>query len=159
MKRYNQMEYLLHKASRLIINWCLANRIDTIVIGYNEHWKQKVNLGKKNNQNFVSIPFARLIQKLSYKAEDDGIEIEMIEESYTSKCSFVDNETIGKKKNYSRRRLNRGLYQSQLGILLNADCNGSGNIGRNVFPMQFRYGIVDAVSHPVRLELVVTHPR
>ncbi|MHA2168622.1 MAG: RNA-guided endonuclease InsQ/TnpB family protein [Candidatus Kariarchaeaceae archaeon] len=159
MKRYKQMEDLLHNASRVIINWCVSNKIDTIVIGYNELWKQRVNMGKRNNQNFVTIPFARIIQKLCYKAEDNGIFAKMTKESYTSKCSFIDNETIGKKKSYAGRRIMRGLYRSHQGILLNADCNGSGNIGRQVFPMRFCYGIVDVVSHPIRLELVATQVR
>jgi IS605 OrfB family transposase len=157
--RYKQMEYLLHKASRLLINWCIVNNIDTIVIGYNDLWKQQVKMGKRNNQDFVLIPFARLIQKISYKAEDNGIAIEMTDEEYTSKCSFVDNKPIEKKKQYAGRRIKRGLYRSKSGLILNADCNGSGNIGRKVFPMQFYYGIVDAVSHPVCLELVVTQTR
>ncbi|MHA2090715.1 MAG: RNA-guided endonuclease InsQ/TnpB family protein, partial [Candidatus Kariarchaeaceae archaeon] len=109
MKRYKQMEDLLHNASRVIINWCVSNKIDTIVIGYNELWKQRVNMGKRNNQNFVTIPFARIIQKLCYKAEDNGIFAKMTKESYTSKCSFIDNETIGKKKSYAGRRIMRGL--------------------------------------------------
>ncbi|MHA2252805.1 MAG: zinc ribbon domain-containing protein [Candidatus Kariarchaeaceae archaeon] len=107
----------------------------------------------------VRITFVRLIQKISYKAEDNGIAIEITDEGYTSKCSFVDNKPIMKKIKYAGGRIKRGLYQSKSGLILNADCNGSGNIGRKVFPMQFCYGIVDAVSHPVCLELVVTQTR
>jgi putative transposase len=141
----------LHKASRLIIKLCLAHNIDTIVIGYNKNWKQKSNMGKKNNQNFVSIPFLSLVQKIQYKAEEGGIRVILIDEAYTSKCSFLDNEPIHKQTHYKGNRLKRGLYRSSNHVLLNADCNATGNIGRKVFPLLFHSGIVDAVSRPCRL--------
>uniref|UniRef100_UPI003422152C IS200/IS605 family accessory protein TnpB-related protein n=1 Tax=Okeania sp. SIO2F4 TaxID=2607790 RepID=UPI003422152C len=67
---------------------------DTLIIGHNEDWKQKINLGKRNNQNFVSVPYNRLIEMLSYKAEMVGIKVILTEESYTSASSFIDNDLI-----------------------------------------------------------------
>ena len=152
-RRYNKIEDYLHKASRLLINYCLFFGIDTIVIGYNEGWKQDINIGRVNNQNFVGIPFLNLLRKIEYKAEDVGLRVIRVEESYTSKCSFVDNELIGKQSSYAGRRVHRGLFKSSAGIEINADCNAAGNIGRKVFPMKFFYGIVDVVSHPVCLSI------
>jgi putative transposase len=143
----------LHQASRLFINECIANNADTIVVGYNEGWKQDINIGRINNQNFVGIPFLNLLRKIEYKAEDAGIRVICVEESYTSKCSFVDNELIEKHSRYAGRRVHRGLFRSSNGILINADCNAAGNIGRKVFPMKFFYGTVDVVSHPVCLSI------
>ena len=150
-KRYQQMEDYLHKASRKVITECLEASIDTIVIGYNEKWKQKSKMGKRNNQNFVNIPFLTLVRKLQYKAEEVGIKVIVIEESYTSKCSFVDNEPIRKHTKYQGKRTNRGLFRSKNVTLFNADCNSAGNIGRKVFPLVFTSGTVDAVSHPLCL--------
>lgn len=150
-ERFRKITDYLHKASRLVIQHCLAHHIDTIVIGYNNSWKQKCNMGKKNNQNFVSIPFLSLVQKLKYKAEEDGIRVVLINEAYTSKCSFLDNEPICKHAHYKGKRLKRGLYRSSGHVLLNADCNAAGNIGRKVFPLLFHSGIVDAMSRPCRL--------
>jgi len=147
-KRYQNVEDYLHKASRIVITQCLFHHVDTIVIGYNKKWKQKINIGRRNNQSFVNIPFLSLVHKLLYKAEEVGIEVILIEESYTSKCSFLDNEIIQKHPKYLGRRIKRGLYKSNKGILLNADCNSAGNIGRKVFPLVFTSGTVDAVSHP-----------
>lgn len=79
--------------------------IDTIVIGYNEGWKHKVNLGSKTNQNFVGIPYLNLIRKIEYKAEDNGIRVIRHEESYTSKCPFLDGEQICKHKMYKGKRV------------------------------------------------------
>ncbi len=97
---------------------------------------------------FVTIPFLTLVRKLQYKAEEAGIKVILTEEDYTSKCSVLDNEVIKKHPNYLGRRLKRGLFRSKTGILLNADCNSAGNIGRKVFPLVFTSGTVDAVSHP-----------
>ena len=147
-KRYQRVEDYFHKASRIVIDQCLKYHIGTLVIGYNKKWKQKSKMGKRNNQTFVTIPFLTLVRKLQYKAEEVGIKVILMEEDYTSKCSFLDNEVITKHPNYLGRRLKRGLFRSKTGILFNADCNSAGNIGRKVFPLVFTYGTVDAVSHP-----------
>ena len=152
-KRYKKMEDLVHNASRLFIDECVNNNIDTIVLGYNEGWKQKVAIGKRNNQNFVGIPFLNLVRKIEYKAEDVGIRVIRTEESYTSKCSFLDDEEIRKHRAYKGKRIKRGLFRSSQGIELNADCNSAGNIGKKVFPKIFVKGIVDAVSRPLCLRL------
>jgi IS605 OrfB family transposase len=152
-KRYKKMEDFIHKASRIFIDQCIINHIDTIVVGYNEGWKQNIGIGKKNNQNFVGIPFLNLLRKIEYKAEDVGIRVIRTEESYTSKCSFLDDEEIRKHRVYQGKRIKRGLFRSSNGILLNADCNAAGNIGRKVFPKTFVKGIVDTVSYPLCLKL------
>ena len=107
---YKRVEDFMHKSSRSFIDHCISNDIDTIVIGYNEGWKQKSGMGKVNNQNFVGIPFLNLLKKISYKAENVGIKVIITEESYTSKCSFVDNEEIKKHSSYLGRRVKRGLF-------------------------------------------------
>ncbi|WP_293166347.1 IS200/IS605 family accessory protein TnpB-related protein [Okeania sp. SIO2C9] len=81
-------------ASYLIIDTLINKKIGTLIIGHNEEWKQKINLGKINNQNFVSVPYNKLIEMLSYKAKMVGIDVILTEESYTSKASFIDNDLI-----------------------------------------------------------------
>ena len=80
----------MHKTSRYIINHLIESQIGILVIGNNPNWKQDINLGKKNNQNFVQIPFFKLIEQLKYKAKLVGIKVIINEESYTSKASFLD---------------------------------------------------------------------
>ena len=152
-KRYKRFENLLHKISRKFVNYCINNDIDTVVIGYNDGWKQNIKMGRRNNQNFVNISFLNLLHKIEYKSEDSGIRVIKNEESYTSKCSFLDNEEITKHSSYLGKRLKRGMFKSSRGIEINADCNGAGNIRRKVFPVDFTYGIVDVVSHPVCLRV------
>ena len=99
--------------------------IDTIVIGNNKGWKQNVNMGKKTNQTFVSIPFHNLIQKIQYKAEKLGIAVTVVEESYTSGTSYLDNEQPIQSNYNPQRRVSRGQFQSNTGVLINADVNAS----------------------------------
>ncbi len=132
-KRNCKVDNYLHNASRFLINHLAANRIRTLVIGKNDAWKQEIDIGKRNNQNFVSIPHARFIEMLKYKAELAGIKVVITEESYTSKCSFFDMEPIYKHEKYKGRRIKRGLFKASNGRLINADVNGSLNIIRKAF--------------------------
>ena len=155
-KRKKQLKDRLHKASRFIISWCIENKIDTLIVGYNKNWKQNITIGKRNNQNFTNIPFYSLINQLKYKCEEVGINFVTVDESYTSKCSFLDNEPIKKHLNYQGKRIHRGLFCSAAGFLINADVNAACNILRKVFPKAFTSvscgsfvkGIVGSVYYP-----------
>ncbi|MCH4889000.1 IS200/IS605 family element transposase accessory protein TnpB [Acidaminobacter sp. JC074] len=140
-KRNAKVKDFLHKSSRYIIDYAVEHGIDTIVIGYNKGFKQACNMGKKNNQNFTTIPFKRFIDVLEYKASDAGIKLNVTEESYTSKASFLDGDELpvydeNNKKTYkfSGKRIKRGLYRTKTGIIINADVNAAFNIIRKVFP-------------------------
>ena len=122
------MNDYLQKASTYLVNQFVSNDITTVVIGYNKNWKQDINMGKKNNQNFVQIPFRQFINMVAYKCYLEGITVYEQEESYTSKCSFLDGEPIQKHEKYRGRRVKRGLYQTSTGKLINADVNGACNI-------------------------------
>ena len=156
-KRNAKVKHILHVASRRVIDRLVADRIGTLVIGYNPKWKQGVNIGRVNNQKFVSIPFATLIHMLTYKAALAGIEVIMQEESYTSKCSFLDGEFPQKRSHYAGRRIHRGLFRAADGTLINADVNGSYNIITKAFPDTDLFeGIEGVVVHPERLDIFQT---
>ena len=153
-KRNNKIDYFLHNASKSIIGWCVYYKIDTIVVGKNDNWKQESKMSKKVNQSFIQIPHALFIEKLTYKADNQGIKVICIEESYTSGTSFLDNE-LPIKENYNKgRRIKRGLFKSNTGELINADLNGSYQIMKKVFPNAFDNGIEGAGSHPIRLNII-----
>ena len=127
----------LNKAARYVINHCIEHRIDKLVVGFNIEMKQSINIGSRNNQNFVQIPHSSFRFKLKALCERYGIKYVEQEESYTSKASFLDNDTIPvfnadnpKKHEFSGKRIKRGLYRTQHGVLVNADCNGAANILR-----------------------------
>lgn len=160
-KRNMKVDNYLHQTSHFIINTLVNYQIGTLVIGKNNEWKQEVNLGKVNNQNFTFIPHAKFIQMLKYKAELVGIKVVILEESYTSKCSFLDLEPVQKHTTYKGKRIKRGLFRSSNGKVLNADVNGSLNILRKAFPDAFGlnqlekgHGILDCVVNPVRVNSV-----
>jgi len=159
-KRNNKIKDYIHKTSRYIINYCIDNNIDTIVIGNNKNWKQEIELGKRINQNFVQIPYEMLISQLQYKTQNVGIKVIVTEESYTSKASFLDNDELPKYKKdsdnkykFSGKRIKRGMYKSKEGILVNADVNGSYNIIRKVVPNAFANGIEGVGLHPIRVNV------
>lgn len=128
--RENQINNYFHKVTTHFVNYCIVNNIDTVIIGRNIGWKDSINLGKRANQNFVTIPFVRLYDLLKYKLELNGINYIETEESHTSKCSFIDKEKICHHESYVGRRIKRGLFMSKDGKKYNADINGSLNILR-----------------------------
>ncbi len=108
------------------------NGVSPIVIGHNPDWKQAVNIGKKNNQTFVNIPFKQFIDMITYKAEIEGIEVILTEESYTSKIDHLADEKLEKQAIYLGKRVKRGLFKSSTGKTINRDLNGSLGILRKV---------------------------
>lgn len=148
-KRNNLITDFIHKASKWTIDHALSLGCNTIVVGNNKDWKRNSKLSKKVNQSFVGIPHQRFIEQLKYKAENVGIEIIVVEESYTSGTSFLDNE-IPIKENYNKnRRKYRGLFVSNERIEINADVNASYQIMKKVFPNAFVNGIEGVGLHPV----------
>lgn len=135
--RNRRLDSLLHLASAYIVQVLRREGIGNLVIGKNDLWKLHIDLGTRNNQNFVSIPHARFIKMLTYKATLVGIRVTLIEESYTSKCSFLDNEAIGNHEIYAGRRIKRGLFRASDGRTIQADLNGSYYIIRKVAPRAF----------------------
>jgi putative transposase len=148
-KRMRQINHYLHTHSRRIIDLLVAEGIGTLVIGKNDGWKQEINIGKRNNQNFVQVPHARFIQMLTYKAELVGIQVLLTNESHTSKCSFLDDEPICHHEQYAGKRIKRGLFRASDGRLINADVNGAYNILRKAIPGAFGQGKAGVVVHPV----------
>jgi putative transposase len=133
-KRNRQMRDAVNKVAKLVVDYCLKNQIGKIVFGWNQRQKDSSNMSRKSNQEFVSIPTAKLKSRITQLCELYGIEFVETEESYTSKSSFLDGDflpTYGEKPKESKpsgRRIKRGLYKTNQGWLINADANGAANI-------------------------------
>ncbi len=166
--RNRQINHYLHAASKRIIDFLAKEGVGTIIVGKNPLWKQETGMGRRNNQNFVQIPHARFIDMLTYKAELVGIQVEVREESYTSKASFVDLDPIPTYKPnndteyiFSGKRIGRRnrLYRTKDGRKICADVNGSYNILRKRKPDAFvnagAKGRAAYVVQPVRLAIIV----
>jgi len=145
IKRNNKVKDYIHKATRMVTNICIENNISDVVIGLNKNWKKEVNIGKVNNQKFVYIPHSKMLEYLKYKLNEEGITLIQREESYTSKCSFLDNEDICKQENYLGKRIHRGLFVSKTGRLINADVNASYNI------LKKEFGEITVINKGLRL--------
>lgn len=156
LKYANILNDNTHKISRWIVNYCVYNNIDTIIIGTTFDWKRNIHIGAKNNQTFYGMPYVQLINKISYKSEEHGINIIFIDEKYTSKASFLDSDFLPEnfgEYEFSGKRVKRGLYKSANGILINADVNGSYNILRKGSP-QFSYeGIAGLALIPIKINI------
>jgi len=155
--RYNKSMDYFHKASRKIIELAVKEQISTIVIGRNKNWKQGIKMHKKTKQHFAFLSHAVFYEMIIYKAAEYGIKVKLQEESYTSKASFIDNDpipTYGDKHipNFSGRRINRGLYKTKNGIVINADVNGAYNILRKAFPGLCK-GIGVVVNRPRKIRV------
>ncbi|MEH7462426.1 transposase, partial [Bacillus thuringiensis] len=162
-KRFLKIKDLFHKMSYHIVQFAVQQEISTIMIGKNIAWKQNSEMGKRQNQSFCHIPHNLLIEMINYKARRQGIMVQVVEESYTSKASFLDNDEIPTYGGedipvFSGKRLKRGLYRTKENKLLNADVNGSYNILKKAVPKAFADGIEGlchqaAVSTPLVLSI------
>jgi putative transposase len=143
--RHKRIKDLFHKASYHIVHLAVQQHIGTIIIGQNQRWKQVSNIGKRNNQSFCHIPHHLLIAMITYKAAEQGMDVRVTEEAYTSKASFMDHDPLplyeqGKTWQFSGQRIKHGLYKCMKG-LIDADVNGAAHILRKVVPTASAYGI------------------
>ncbi len=153
LTRNRKIRDIMHKLSSAVIAYAKNLKIDTIVIGHNSGWKQDVDMGKKNNQDFVQIPFNTLINQIYYKGNENGMIVIIQDESYRSKCSFLDNEEIDKHETYSGKRIKRGVFRSANGTLMHADLQASYNIIKKAIPEAFANGIEGIGLYPRSLSI------
>jgi putative transposase len=146
-KRNHQMEYGIFKAAKLIVDHAKKNHAGLMVIGYNDSFKDE-RLSDTYNQWTRSIPLARLRDRILYLAKQEGIETRVINEAYTSKASYLDQDPIARGE-FSGKRIKRGLYQSKNGILINADQNAAMNMIQKGNPNAVRIG-AKGVNTPKR---------
>ena len=145
----------IHKLTRYLVNLWVERDLHEVIIGYNEKWKQRVNLGKKVTQMFVAIPFMKIINQLRYKAAELGIQVNLLPEDFTSKSSFLDNEFPKERTSYAGRRSPRGLFTSAQGHIINADVNAAYNIllksDPKALPRRCANGVGGYVMYPRRV--------
>lgn len=158
LNRSNYINEYFNIVIKRITDYCIENDIGNIVIGYNKEWKKNINIGKSNNQKFMSIPYYLLKRKLEYKCNSLGINFILQEESYTSKCSFLDNEEVKKQEVYKGKRIKRGLFKTFNNVLINADINGASNILKKVvLEVKLTDEIVVAMVQPVKISNIFTN--
>ncbi len=162
-RRHQKVRDYLNKSARYIINYCIEQEINKVVVGYNPGLKQEIDLGQRNNQNFVQVPVSVLKFKLKSLCSRYGIEFVDQEESYTSKASFLDNDVMPVynalhpvERKFSGKRIKRGLYRTEQGWLINADINGAANILRKHLSKQneSNFGLSrGCLAQPLRVKI------
>ncbi len=154
-KRENLIHDYFNKAIDGLIDYCIEHKIEKVIVGDGKGWKQDINIVDKTNQSFVQIPFDKFKQKLKYKLEEKGVEYDLQNEAHTSKCSFLDDETVEHQEEYKGSRVERGLFRASDGTEINADINGACNIAKKAIskPNSELFSSVDG------LESVVDTPK
>lgn len=150
-----QKDYL-HKCAKRLFEKALADGVETIVFGHNKGQKQHSNMGKKNNREFQQIRYTELINTLDYLCREHGMKFVVVEESYTSKASFLDGDEIpehydGEQHHFSGKRTKRGIYRASDGTEIHADLNAAANILRKVIPDAFVAGEAPDFNNVIKI--------
>ena len=151
-KRNNYIDAWIHKASRITANYLYKNQVKAVIIGKNKNWKQNSKLSKKINQTFIQIPFESYIQRLTYKCQDLGIKVYIVEESYTSGTSYLDNELPTKDFYNKNRRIQRGLFRTNKNKLINSDVNAAFQITKKVYKTDYKSSYKLKIN-PIRINV------
>ena len=151
-KRNNYIDTWIHQVSRLTANYLYENKVKEVIIGKNKNWKQNSKLSKKVNQTFIQIPFESYIQRLTYKCQDLGIKVYIVEESYTSGTSYLDNELPTKDFYNKSRRIQRGLFRTNKNKLINSDVNAAFQITKKVYKTDYKTSY-ELKINPIRINV------
>ena len=127
-RKKNAINDYLHKMTKSIVNYCIVNNINTVVIGDITGIRENRSLGGKTNQKFHSLPYKKIVDMLRYKLAMKGINRVMQIESYSSQTSPLAPK-VSKKYAEPKKRIKRGLYVDNE-YTWNADTVGAYNILR-----------------------------
>ncbi|WP_340690100.1 transposase [Hydrogenobacter thermophilus] len=155
----------LHKIARKLVDLLYETGHKTIYIGKNAlESKNGIDLGKKTNQEFVFIPFRRLAELIKYKAQELGMEVVEVDESYTSKTSpFADIFKVKETKNgeLCQGKREGNLFKDKvLNKVFHADLVGALNIlrvGAKLLRLSFYENLkvlFIKLCNPLRLKLI-----
>lgn len=154
-KKNRKIEYILHAATRKIVDYCVNNDVSTVIIGNIKGIRENTNLGKENNQKLHSLPFEKLYSKLKYKLQREGINLIYQLEYYTSSCPI--HSLVVSKEYASKGRIKRGLFKEDNNVY-NADCVGAFNIMR-LYKQNNGIEIplsINGLSNPNKISICVT---
>ena len=147
-KRNEYFKNSFHKLSKKIIEFLQLNNVSHLVISSSlAELKNngECKLKKATKQNFIQIPFIKLLNYIEEKAKDINIEVTKVDEAYTSKTSCINGdvcdvqeysnalnkkqeESTCTKPEYNGKRTKRGLFKDIIiDKLFNADLNGAVN--------------------------------
>ncbi len=97
-----KIEDLEHKLTKAFVRYCKAKGIGKVVIGKVKGIRERAKYNKNANQKIhLMWRFGKLLQKLKYKLEGEGIVVVEEDESYTTQlCPVCGNKHKPKDRNY-----------------------------------------------------------
>ena len=154
-KKQKRINYILHKSSKIIVDYCTNNNISKVIIGDWKDIRKDLNFGNENNQKIHALPFAKFYQLLEYKLRNKGIELICQKEYNTSKCPI--NSPKVSKEYVEKGRVKRGIYKLK-NMVYNADSGGAYNIMRlyaqeKNTPIEM---VCKGLSNPSKISICVT---
>ena len=151
----NAVNDYLHKMTRYIVNYCEENEINTVIIGDITNIREGKDFGDKINQEFHSLPYSKVYEKLKYKLAMSGIAFYMQNEAYSSQVSLLSDK-VSKENAEPEKRVKRGLYVDGK-YSWNADCVGAVNILRLYLDSEGKNKKIEAakVKHPYVAKVAV----
>jgi putative transposase len=149
----NLLKDFAQKVSSLIKELAILNGVKTVVIGKVQESKNKENnLPDLVNQLFKLLPHGKVTEYLTYKLKEVGVEVKVVDESYTSVTDSCDRKAgVTKESKGNGRRIKRGLFLSPIKGLINADVNGARNILRKFKKKWF--DLVTGLKRVVRVRI------
>lgn len=93
-KSARQLQDALHKTTKNFVDWCAAQQVSTVYVGDVEGVERntKGKKCKKATQKLSNWSFGKLMAYLTYKAKAKGIDIQKVDEAYsTQTCPVCHN--------------------------------------------------------------------
>jgi len=156
LRRNNKIDDVFHKASRYIVNYALEHDINTIIVGDAKGWKNTHEQSEHEQEQSIGtqIPFENFIHMIEYKAQTEGINVAVVDETYTSGTSFLDNEEPIAENYDNSRRVTRGLFVSNNGTEINADVNAAYQIMKKLVTSIDSSIVTEEMLHPTKINMV-----
>jgi putative transposase len=141
-KRNQFFKNEFHKLSKRVVEFLQINKVTNLYISRNLTFAKNsgdIKLRSKTKQNFIQIPFGKLLDYIQYKAEELGIKVIEVDEAYTSKTSCINADVFAVQEKSKKEepiladdlnasRVKRGLLKDKISnLIFNADINGAVN--------------------------------
>ena len=131
-KSEEQLRGMEHKTSKQFVDWCVKNQTKKVIVGNVEGVQRntKKKKSKKTNQKLSNWRFGKLQQYMEYKLKVQGMEMQKVDESYTTQTCPV----------CSRRKKPSGrIYRCKCGYECHRDIHGARNIMSKYLYQDIRY--------------------
>lgn len=122
-KSEKQLRDALHKTTKRFVDWCIEQSVSDVhmgnVEGVQRNTRKKKRVHRKQAQKLSNWSFGKVKQYLTYKLEQQGIKLHLVDESYTSQTCPVC---------LKRNKITSRNYSCECGYEEHRDIHGARNI-------------------------------